>query len=584
MSVATFKVDTKLASILSESYRSTEYALKELVDNAWDADAENIWITLPEPLTKDPIVIKDDGSGMTEKEVKNEYLFIANSRTSRKGDRSISKHRLVKGRKGIGKFAGLVVASVMEVTATARGKSTKITINKNELLKSSKDLEKVELPIEVFDAEPLEKGTTIVLSDLNQNFYFPNPDKLKQLLIADYGRQDDFKVYVNGQQIDVEDIPGVTVRTEVELPDVGLVTLKFTVSDGKKPIKNSGIGLRVGGKLIGRPDFLGLDEKEEIPRKLLKRVVGEIEADGLADDVTADWGAIFENSKAMQLVQEAMQPKIEEVVKEQFYREINLQKARIQKEINRKLEKLPEYKRVFAEKSIEKVLKKFYNESEEKVDTIVSVVLDAFDKDFYWEVMHHIDQAKDSDISNFAEALSEFGILEMSLISRQAINRKKYLDYLERITNNMDTLEQDVHKAIESNLWIFGQKYTLMSSNQTLKNVIQRFGNKTFDDDRANKRPDLFLAQDYGGKHLLIEFKRPSHTVTRDDENQAEKYRDDLVSELGIRDIEIIVVGGRVNQRIDARNLGNEIQLLTFNSIISNARNQIDWLLQELNK
>lgn len=32
-----FKVDTRLAILLSENYRSPEKALKELVDNAWDA-------------------------------------------------------------------------------------------------------------------------------------------------------------------------------------------------------------------------------------------------------------------------------------------------------------------------------------------------------------------------------------------------------------------------------------------------------------------------------------------------------------------------------------------------------------------
>ena len=40
MNKANFKVDTRLTSLLGENYRSTEVALKELIDNAWDADAE----------------------------------------------------------------------------------------------------------------------------------------------------------------------------------------------------------------------------------------------------------------------------------------------------------------------------------------------------------------------------------------------------------------------------------------------------------------------------------------------------------------------------------------------------------------
>ena len=62
---AHFAVDTRLTRILGETYRSSEAALKELVDNAWDADGTNVWITLPEPLTNDAIIIRDDGAGMT---------------------------------------------------------------------------------------------------------------------------------------------------------------------------------------------------------------------------------------------------------------------------------------------------------------------------------------------------------------------------------------------------------------------------------------------------------------------------------------------------------------------------------------
>lgn len=35
-----FQVDPRLATLLSQEYSSSERALKELVDNAWDADAE----------------------------------------------------------------------------------------------------------------------------------------------------------------------------------------------------------------------------------------------------------------------------------------------------------------------------------------------------------------------------------------------------------------------------------------------------------------------------------------------------------------------------------------------------------------
>ena len=61
-----FQVDSRLAALLSQEYSSTERALKELIDNAWDADAENIYVTLPAAMSGDPIIIQDDGVGMTE--------------------------------------------------------------------------------------------------------------------------------------------------------------------------------------------------------------------------------------------------------------------------------------------------------------------------------------------------------------------------------------------------------------------------------------------------------------------------------------------------------------------------------------
>ena len=96
-----FQVDSRLATLLSQEYSSSERALKELVDNAWDADAERVAIALPKPLSGDPIVIQDDGTGMTEEELRRHYLSIASDRRSRRGDRRIvSQNRRGGPRRG----------------------------------------------------------------------------------------------------------------------------------------------------------------------------------------------------------------------------------------------------------------------------------------------------------------------------------------------------------------------------------------------------------------------------------------------------------------------------------------------------
>lgn len=77
---ARFQVDSRLAKLLSQEYTSSERALKELVDNAWDADAEEVRIALPSPMSQEPIVIADNGTGMTRMELERHYLFIAADR------------------------------------------------------------------------------------------------------------------------------------------------------------------------------------------------------------------------------------------------------------------------------------------------------------------------------------------------------------------------------------------------------------------------------------------------------------------------------------------------------------------------
>jgi hypothetical protein len=102
----------------------------------------------------------------------------------------------------------------MVVETRARGTLPRLCIQKDDLLSAGRDLEGIDLPIEEEACPPEMSGTTITLSDLNQNLLFPP--------------------------------------------------------------------------------------------KLLKRIYGKLQADGLANDTTADWGAIIENSQGYQQVSEGV--------------------------------------------------------------------------------------------------------------------------------------------------------------------------------------------------------------------------------------------------------------------------------------
>ncbi len=582
---ARFRVDPKLASLLGEGYRSSEEALRELVDNAWDADADNVTITLPGPMETSPIVVEDDGSGMTEQEVREEYLRIASDRRSRKGERTSSKNRRVKGRKGIGKFAGLMAANEMRVETWTRGTTTTVVITKADLAAArdaTTDLEAVDLPVSTEKADVASHGTRITLTSLNQKFEVPSAEKLRSLLVMEYGREDTFKVGVNGTAIALADVPGKKFEETLDVPGVGPVKLRFTVSDDNKPVKNSGLAVRVGGKLVGRPSSVGLDEDEQLPPKLLKRVYGEIEADGLAEHVTADWGAIVENSKPFREIREKAATIVKGAIENTFKNEMNLAKARWQKELNRRLAALPENRRRHAEETITKILRKLYGEAEDKTEAVVSVALDAFEHDEYWLVLKQIDDATRADVGRLAGVLGELGLVDVALVAQQTTHRLEFLQEFDALIANGATVEKAVHQAIENNLWLLGSGYRLIASNKTLAKLIADWLDKEFVGHRADKRPDLFLAALGADRFLLVEFKRPSHAIKRDDENQAIKYRDDLQPLVPDRKIEVLVVGGGRDTGIATQYAATDLKVTSYVVLAAQAREELGWLVTQL--
>lgn len=583
MSEIKFQVDPRIALLLSEGYRSTEVALKELVDNAWDADADNVDIILPKPLSKDPIIVKDDGSGMTEVEIEREYLVIASNRRSRRGEITPKKKRKVKGRKGIGKFAGLMASSTMYLETTSRGKCCSFTLNSSDLTEY-KDLDGMPIMLNVESIELKNHGTKIILTELVQGLKFPNPDRLRQILMYEYGRENDFNITVDGKPLGVDDIQGDYTELNKNVVGVGDVNLRFTISDNKKKHRQAGIVVKVEGKVIGEPTFFGLDEDEEVPKKLLHKLYGEVEASGLFDHVTSDWGALIENSELFDSLKEYIRPILKERYKVSYGNEIHLAQARIKKKYHKQLSALPEHKREYAEKALFKIIQRYYQEPESKIDPIVKVVLDAFEKTGYHQVLEHISQSKSSDIETIAEALSEFGMVELALMVEQTNSRLVFLDRLEELCENPDTLEESVHKAIENNLWIFGQQYTLFSSNKTLKKQVETYLLKKYKGKNSKKRPDLLLNENINEEYCLIEFKRPKHRLKFKDYQQATEYRNDF-GQYTEKDIRVLLIGGRRGDNLPSiERREKNVKILVFSEVISSARKGLDWMLKELKR
>lgn len=581
MKNARFHVDSRLPTLLSQEYSSTERAIKELVDNAWDADAATVSIRLPKPMTAEPIVVGDDGTGMTEEELRRHYLSIATDRRAHRGDLTALKKRKVKGRKGIGKFAGLMAAAEMHVDSAARGKRCSFTLNLEDL-STVDDIEKLDLSLNVEECGSQVQGTIVSLSRLHQKLSFPHPDKLRQILLEDYGREEGFAIYVDEKELGVDDVRGTFNEMKEGVSGVGQVALKFAISDQKKALRAPGIAIRVEGKVVGKPSFFGLDKSEDFPPKLLKKLFGEVEADGLFPHVTAGWGSLVENSELMLELEKYVQPILREAFKEQYGREMQLAHARLQRKIQDRLASLPEYKRAYADRAIRRILDRYYDEPESKVEPLVFVLMEALERSDYRTLLEHIADSPRCDIASLVDSLSDFTLADMAFLGEQARARMAFLDDLERLCRDNDSLEVAIHKSIEKALWLFGPEYSLFSSNETLKRQIEEYLGKKFSGDRASNRPDLLLNEDLNSRLLLIEFKRPNHPLSITDYQQATTYRHDF-SRHTDQEIQVILLGGKLGSDLPKPHLREpNVKIMQFQQVISSARRQLDWLLKQL--
>lgn len=113
---ASIKVGEAIVDLLSgRIYRTLPIALKELVSNAWDADAKNVQIFIHED--KKQIAIIDDGKGMTRGELEN-YVNIAI--TNKPKMNKTREGRPIIGHYGIGVLSAIPFCRKVTVQTTVK--------------------------------------------------------------------------------------------------------------------------------------------------------------------------------------------------------------------------------------------------------------------------------------------------------------------------------------------------------------------------------------------------------------------------------------------------------------------------------
>ena len=260
-----------IVSIGERLYTESVDLIRELVNNAYDADATEVYIEI----TPERIEIKDNGSGMDLEGLKQYFNIGSDEKVIHSRSPKMGRARI--GQFGIGKFASLAAASRFEVITQNKDFSARVTFDK-KAWKEAKDT--WHLPLEILEPD-LKKGdgTIVVLSDLSKAFELEEAEK--KLMEGVPLKAPDFAVYLNNRRLFPRSLIGQRIPI-LEGSKYGLVSGEIIITPtSMASVKDLGIDVKVKGVTV-KKDLFGM----ETWGKVVARIKGEINADFLL--ITSD--------------------------------------------------------------------------------------------------------------------------------------------------------------------------------------------------------------------------------------------------------------------------------------------------------
>lgn len=541
-----------------QMYQSPVNAIAELVANAWDADATSVEIEIPHTVT-DPgamFVIRDNGIGMNFDECQNCFLVVGRNRRGNATEEKTARNRPVLGRKGIGKFAGFGIASLVtvETVSEENGERTVFRLDLDGLMSDDKS-GAVQKEIEIVRYEPPDEerkqksGTTITLSKLTIHrapaaAQFSLSMARRFLL---HEEQTDFVVFVQGNPLPrsydaagfeyqfPKDMPEPIEGVEVDEEGWGLETvggkdIRWRFLFKKDTINEEelrGVAVFAGGKLAQRPFFFNLTRghtgqhgAEYLAGQVVADFIDRLPADLIATErQRVNWGR-EETTPLLDWGQSRLR-----LAFRMWARLRGEEKARRLEErlvgFTDRLERLPKHEKKTVKRALTS-LGKVPTLSDDQFDELGRAVLGAWEKGRLIELIAEIASSEDLDESALLEVLVEARVLTALHTVEVVRTKLEAIQGLRRRIKGKE-LENAVRDFIAENPWLVSPKWETFKRETGLRSIAEKAASVSkLSADFYGGRVDLTMAS---GQHLLVlEFVRPGQTVDWDHLSRFERY------------------------------------------------------------
>jgi hypothetical protein len=260
-----------IISIGERLYTESVELLRELINNAYDADATEVQVVID----PEKIEVRDNGSGMDAEGLRQYFIIGSDEKVIQSVSPKFGRERI--GQFGIGKFASLSAASRFEVITRHDDFAARVIFDK-KTWESAKGT--WHLPCEILVPGPgHENGTTVMLSELTKPFDLEEAEeKIREGVPL---KAPNFSVYLNGQRIAPRSFTGQKIPV-LEGCRYGLVSGEIIITPKTMATtQDLGIDIKVKGATV-KKDLFGM----ETWGKVVARIKGEISANFLP--VTSD--------------------------------------------------------------------------------------------------------------------------------------------------------------------------------------------------------------------------------------------------------------------------------------------------------
>ena len=605
-------------------YSNIAAVLSEVVSNAWDADAENVSISID--AGEGRVVIEDDGHGMTVGDANDKYLTVGYER--RKSERRTPVlDRPVMGRKGIGKLSLFSIARTVEVHTIKDGIKHGFVMDSDQIQAIIADGREADYNPEAVHPGDIDVacGTRIILTNMKRKLQWTGKPLRRRLarrfsIIGAFHR---FNIVLDDEPITIEDREyqdkvqylwtfgdsalrcgdAATKLEEHEERDNkiddsdyqidGWIATAFKSGQLKDPDTKESLNnlvIMVRGKLA-QEDIL-----EEFGEGGLytKYLFGEIHADFLDLDDQDD----IATTSRQRLIEEdprykALKSKLNDELKwiqNRWTQLRNLQgteQALFFPQIKEWFGYLDADQKKAAERLFGRINQLPLEDDDQKRQIFVSGVL-AFESLKLRRMLHRLDEVSTENLEALNDVFIQLDDLEASAYYQIAKDRLKVIQKLTDLVDE-NAKERAIQEHLHKHLWLLdpsweGATHTAVMEKRVLTALEDV--DATLTEEQLKSRLDIYY-RTTGNKHVIIELKRADRRLTTSDLlEQVSKYYGATENALAAADkknepIEVICVLGRKLRDWDDSTSGevrsretlrvNNARVVTYDSLIDNA-------------